>query len=160
MSTCETIQECRFTPSKRNRVVRHIRKSHPSKQPLVGSQVIRNRRYKDPGSGLLPLQPVTEGRSRYRTTLAERRRQEASYRTTSTLERSETNARDQEVIADGQNCYVVTRRLWGSAGKRLSQKFNCILNVLNNYFILQAARILCSLFNIPAISTYFKILEL
>ena len=47
-----------------------------SKQPLVGSQVIRNRRYKDPGIG--PLLPVTEARNRYRTMQAERRRLEAS----------------------------------------------------------------------------------
>ena len=52
MCTCETIQECRFIASRRNQVIRHIRKSHPSKQPLVGSQVLRNRRYKDPGSGI------------------------------------------------------------------------------------------------------------
>ena len=111
MYICEVIQECRFSASRRNQVVRHIRKLHLSKQPVVGSKVIRNRQYKDPSSGLLPLQPVTEAGSRYRTMLAERRRQEASSRATSTLERSETNARDQEVIADGQNCYVVTSRV-------------------------------------------------
>ena len=122
MYTCEAIQECRFTTSRRNRVVRHIRKIHLSKQPVVGSKVTRNRKYQDPGSGLLPLQPVTEARSRYRTMLAERRRQEASSRATSTLERRETNARYQEVIADGQNCYVVTSRLWGPASKKTVTK--------------------------------------
>ena len=122
MYTCEAIQECRFTASRRNQVVRHIRKLHLSKQPVVGSKVIRNRKYKASGSELLPLQPVTEARSKYRTVLAERRRQEASSRTTGTLERSETNARDQEVIADGQNCYVVTSRLWGPASKKTVTK--------------------------------------
>ena len=89
---------------------------------VVGSKVTRNRKYQDPGSGLLPLQPVTEARSRYRTMLAERRRQEASSRATSTLERRETNARYQEVIADGQNCYVVTSRLCGPASKKTVTK--------------------------------------
>ena len=86
MYTCEAIQECRFTASRRNQVVRHIRKIHLSKQPVVGSKLTRNRKYQDPGSGLLPLQSVTEARSRYRTMLAERRRPEASSRATSTLE--------------------------------------------------------------------------
>ena len=49
MYTCEAIQECRFTASRRNRVVRHIRKLHLSKQRVVGRKVIRNRTYKDPG---------------------------------------------------------------------------------------------------------------
>ena len=44
MYTCEAIQECRFTASRRNQVVRH--KLHLSKQPVVESKVFRNRKYK------------------------------------------------------------------------------------------------------------------
>ena len=57
--------------------------------------------------------------NRYRTMKAERRRLEASSKTNGSLERSKSNARDQEVIADGQNCFVVgTSRLWGIASQK------------------------------------------
>ena len=81
-----------------------------------------NRRYKEPGSGLLPLQSVTEARNRYRTMQAERRRLEAFSKTTGSLVRSETNATDQEVIVDGQNGFVVNGRLWGPASQKTITK--------------------------------------
>ena len=81
-----------------------------------------NRRYKEPGSGLLPLQPVTEARNRYRTMQAERRRLEAFSKTTGSLVRGETNATDQEVIVDGQNGFVVNGRLWGPASQKTITK--------------------------------------
>ena len=112
MCSCETIQECSFTSTRRNQVVCHIWKSRPSKQ---------NKGYKDLGSGLLPLQPVTEAINRYRTMQAERRRLQASSKITWSLE-SGTNARDHEVIVDGQNCFVVTSRLWGPASQKTITK--------------------------------------
>ena len=84
--------------------------------------MIRNRRYKDLGSGLLPLQPATDARNRYRIMQTERRRIEASSKTTGSLERGETNARDQEVIAEGQNCFAVTSRLWGPVTQKTITK--------------------------------------
>lgn len=117
---------CRFATMRKNQVSRHMGRVHPN-QPTEDLELktFPNRKYHNPGNGLMPICEITDNRRQFRDEEARRRRSLVAGIATP-LVKEDTNSRDQVVFAYDTETVVVTKKLWGPNSKEKVVKLrNC-----------------------------------
>lgn len=108
---------CRFATMRRNQIIRHMGRVHRN-QPTegLGARTFLNRKYRNPGNGLMPICKMSDSRRQLRDQEAKRRRSLVAGIETP-LVKEDTNSRDQVVFAYDTETVIVTKKLWGPKSK-------------------------------------------
>uniref|UniRef100_K1PNR1 C2H2-type domain-containing protein n=1 Tax=Magallana gigas TaxID=29159 RepID=K1PNR1_MAGGI len=108
---------CRFATMTRNQIIRHMGRVHPN-QPTEGLEprTFSNRKYSDPGNGIMPICEVSDNRRQFRDQEAKRRKSLVAGIETP-LVKEDTNSRDQVVFAYDTETVIVIKKLWEQKSK-------------------------------------------